>query len=71
MLLATTSLIVYLWRYLQVFHGGITIGSGGLAISSGGIKVLSSKEADILTLYVNSSSYTSNAVSFSGFQVSG
>jgi hypothetical protein len=52
-----------------VIQGGVTIGSGGLAISSGGIKVLSSKEADILTLYAESSTYTSNAVWFSGFQV--
>lgn len=51
-------------------HGGITIASGGLAVHQGGIQVLSSKVADILTLYMNSTnSFVGNVITVGGTQV--
>ncbi len=60
------SFVLFHW---QVEQGGITIASGGLAVHQGGIQVLSSKVADILTLYMNSTnSFVGNVITVGGTQ---
>ena len=50
--------------------GGITIGAGGLAVNYGGIQVLSSRAADILTLYINTTNaFVGNVFGVQGSQV--